>query len=179
MDDPLATLDARRLARLARRADRVRRTRGKGLHALAARVGVPARRLRLLADAWAEAGAEGLVALGPAPECVDDAAVGHADAAIEAWRQRYYPLETLEWEVWRNRITVWRVVPPADRRAGAERRPLLQLRWTDARWHLYRRAAQGEWWPVPVNGPRRAQDVDACLDEVHRDLGGRFWSEPG
>lgn len=175
--DPLADTTPRRLCRLARRAHRSQRRGGPPLERLAARTAVPVRRLRLLADAWAEAGASGIEALGPAPAEVDEAALRRLDGALEAWRRRHYPLEALRWELWRNRGTVWYLVPGRDRRGDLERRPLAQLRLTgDGRWHLYRKAAQGEWWPVPVNGPRRGQDVADCLRAIRIDVGNQFWN---
>jgi hypothetical protein len=175
--DPLADARPALLRRLARRADRLRRRRPDALPALAAQHGVTVRRLRLLADAWAEAGASGVQALGPAlPMPVEPMA--HADAELARWWAAHHPLESLRWDVWRNRITVWWLVPDADRR-DVERRPLLHLRLThDGRWHLYRRAAQGEWWPVVVRGPRHPQTLQHCLEAVELDAGNGFWSAP-
>jgi hypothetical protein len=174
--DPLADAAPRRIRPIARRADRLRRSRPQGLEALAADLGVPVRRLRLLADAWAEGGAHGLEAIGPAlptpPEPMLD-----AEAAVAAWQARHHPFESLTVEVWRNRLTVIRHVPAPDRRS-VEDRPLLQLRLSSAgRWHLYRRAAHGEWWPVVARGPRRPQGVGDCLAAVEHDSGGRFWRD--
>ncbi len=175
--DPLAALSDRRLARLARRAHRVRGRGERRFAELAERAGVAPRRLRLLADAWAEGGAAGVAALGPASTQTDPAAVRDLDASLETWRRRHYPLEVLRWRVWRNRVTVEHVVPGADRRGDAAARPLFQLRVTDrGRWHLYRKAAQGEWWPVAVAGRRGAQDLAACLDAVRTDPANQFWT---
>jgi hypothetical protein len=175
-EPPASDFAPRRLRRIARRAERARR-HGHGVERLAARTGLPPRQLRFLADAWAEGGRSGLDAIGPAPPRSDSDAMRRADGAIEAWRRRHYPLETLRWERWRNRVTVWQVVPPADRQAAPERRPVLQLRWTpDGRWHLYRKAAQGEWWPVPVRGRRAPQDVIDCLDAARVDVANQFWT---
>jgi hypothetical protein len=144
---------------------------------MARRVGVPARRLRLLADAWNEGGASGVTALGPAPRDVDRDSMRRIDGALEAWRRRHYPLEALRWDVWRNRVTVWHLVPGPNRRGDLDRRALAHLRLTpEGRWHLYRKAAQGEWWPVPVLGPRGEQDMHACLEAIRLDPGGAFWS---
>jgi hypothetical protein len=176
--DPLAEASPRRLRRLARRADQLRRRRPDGLHELADSVQVPIRQLRLLGDAWAEGGASGVEALGPAfatPQAHMDAA---ADA-LERWRAKHHPLEAVRWDIWRNRITVWWLVPDVERNE-VERRPLLQLRLThDGRWHLYHRAAHGEWWPVVVRGPREHQSVEDALSAVERDAGNRFWSGEG
>lgn len=175
--DPLAGLSLRAVARLARRAHR-RRMRGSGtLGRLADATGVSTRRLHLLADAWAEGGPSGVAALGPAPREVDTDEMGRVDAALDAWRRRHYPLEVLRWDAWRNRVTVWHLVPGADRRGDPERRALAHLRLTgDGRWHLYRKAAQGEWWPVTVDGPRVHQDLDACLAAVCIDRTNVFWA---
>ena len=178
MPDPI-DLRPRALRRLARDAVRARGT--AGLAALAQRSGQDARTLRLLADAWLEGGPSGLAALGPAPAATDEAAMVRADGALEAWRRRHFPLEALRWDVWRNRVTVWHLLPGADRRGDLERRALCHLRLTpdgapDGRWHLYRKAAQGEWWPVVVQGRRAAQDLRHCLDAVRVDAVGQFWS---
>jgi hypothetical protein len=173
--DPLALLTRRQLRTVARRAARHRR-RGGDLAALTTDLGVDERRLRLLADAWAEAGDSGIDALGPAVRTPDTVAA-HADAALERWRARHYPFELLHWEIWRNRVTVWRLLSPADRQAAASSVPLLQLRVThEGRWHLYRKASRGEWWPVSVRGPGRRQDLEDCLDAARVDPGNRFWS---
>lgn len=175
--DPLRGWRTGRLVRLARRAHRRRGHGGAALDRLAERADVPPRRLRLLADAWAEGGRSGILALGPAPADVDHAAMQRLDGALEAWRRRHYPLEALSWDSWRNRLTVWQLVVGADRRGEAERRPLCQFRLTpDGRWHLYRKAVQGEWWPVPVLGRRASQGVDSCLDAVRADVLGFFWN---
>lgn len=174
--DPLAELDEAALRRLARRADRVR-SRPGGIDRVAERVGVERRRVRLLADAWAEGGAFGVAALGPAPADTDAEALRRADGAVEAWRRRHFPLEALRWETWRNRITVWHLLPGQDRLGDLERRPMAQLRLTrDGRWHLYSKAAQGEWWPVVVKGRRGEQTVADCLEAVRNDGAGRFWT---
>jgi len=175
--DPLQGWRTQRLVHLARRAHR-RRARGEeALLRLARRAGVSPRRLRLLADAWAEGGRSGIVALGPAPADVDQTAIQRVDGALEAWRRRHYPLEALRWDSWRNRLTVWQLVVGADRRGEAVRRPLCQLRVTpDGRWHLYRKAVQGEWWPVPVLGRRVDQNADSCLEAVRADVLGFFWN---
>jgi hypothetical protein len=167
-------LDARGLRRLARRAWHARRRGPEQTERLAAHMGVTPRQLRLLADAWDEAGPSGVDALGPAPPEVDPA-MQQADGALEAWR-RHYPLESLQWDVWRNRVTVWLLEPGPDRRGDVRQRPLLQLRCTaGGRWHLYRKAAQGEWWPVTVSGPRRPQRLEDCLNAARVDGGNVFW----
>lgn len=177
--DPLQGWRIRRLVRLARRAHRGRGRGAQVLGHLAERAGVSPRRLRLLADAWAEGGRSGIVALGPAPPEVDQAAVARLDGALEAWRRRHYPLEALRWDAWRNRLTVWQLVVGANRRGEAERRPLCQFRLTpDGRWHLYRMAVQGEWWPVPVMGRHAEQGADSCLEAVRADVLGVFWHAP-
>lgn len=176
--DPLDGYSTRALVRLARRAARAWERRADGLERLALRTDVPMRRLRMLGDAWTEGGVSGVEALGPAPADadVDPGAMRRMDGALETWRRRHYPLETLCWDVWRNRVTVWHLVPGPDRLGDLERRPLAHLRLTaDGRWHLYRKASQGEWWPVIVNGRRTAQDMHVCLDFVHLDPDGRFW----
>jgi hypothetical protein len=173
--DPLARASARDLVRIARRAARSR-TRRDGLALLAAEIGVEERRLRLLADAWAEAGRSGVESLGPGV-ALPAVIAAHAEAALQRWRSRHYPLELLRWETWRNRITVWRVLPPNDRHGAASSVPLLQLRVThEGRWHLYRRASRGEWWPVTVRGPGRQQTIEDCLEAARLDHGNRFWS---
>ncbi len=175
--DPLQGWRIRRLVRLARRAHRGRGRGAEVLGRLAERADVSPRRLRLLADAWAEGGRSGIVALGPAPAVVDQAAVQRMDGALEAWRRRHYPLEALRWDSWRNRLTVWQLVVGADRRGELDRRPLCQLRLTpDGRWHLYRKAVLGEWWPVAVMGRRAEQGADSCLDAVRADVLGVFWN---
>jgi hypothetical protein len=175
--DPLDRLTRRQLIRLARRAARAARRPGGHLQRLARRSCVDVRRLRLLADAWEEAGASGIVALGPAPRENDVAAMRRMDGALEAWRRRHYPLEALRWDVWRNRVTVWHLVPGRDRRGDLDRRALAHLRLTpDGRWHLYRKETQGEWWPVVVVGPRAHQDMFSCLDALRVDADSAFWS---
>ncbi len=179
--DPLAGRSPRSLVRLARRASRAWERRADGLERLALRTDVPVRRLRMLGDAWTEGGASGVEALGAAParDDVDADELRRIDGALEAWRRRHYPLETLRWDVWRNRVSVWHLVPGPDRRGDLDRRPLAHLRLTgDGRWHLYRKASQGEWWPVIVNGRRGPQDMHHCLEAVRIDLEGRFWRTP-
>ncbi len=147
---------------------------------LAAHLDVSVRQLRLLADAWAEAGRSGLAALGPAEAPGDRGLMSRAEALVEVWRRRHFPLDALETSVWRNRITVWWLVPGEDRQAGLQRHPLMQLRRTpEGRWHLYRRAVQGEWWPVTVRGRRRRQPLSACLDVVRVDALHHFWGIGG
>lgn len=173
-DDPLAALPPRRLAAIARRADRLRRANLAAFEALAAVTGVEPRRLRLLADAWNAAGRSGVAALRPPSDRADVAAEAVV-AALEAWRRRSLPLEALRWDLWRNRVTVWRAVPPEDRTGPAVEAALLQLRRTDdGGWHLYRRAAQDEWWPVRVGTRRRGSSLAACLDAVLSDPAGQF-----
>jgi hypothetical protein len=176
---PLDELPPRALVRLARRADRYRRRDVTRLPALALEHDVETRQLRLLADAWAEGGAAGLRALGPAT-AVDPGAVERATAIIETWRRRHFPLDALQVDTWRNRVTVLWLVPSPVRGGELDRVPLMQLRWTDGgRWHLYRRAAQGEWWPVVVRGRRRRQSLSACLDTVRVDPLRQFWGDGG
>lgn len=176
-DDPLDDLTLQQLVRLARRSSRARRRHGSHLQRLARKVRVPTRRLRFLADAWEEGGPSGLVALGPAPREIDLEAMRRIDGALEAWRRRYYPLETLRWDVWRNRVTVWHLVPGSDRRGDLDRRPLAHLRLTPGgRWHLYHKASQGEWWPVVVAGPREGQDMHRCLEAIRLDVHCAFWN---
>jgi len=56
----------------------------------------------------------------------------------------------------------------------------MQVRVTpDGRWHLFRRAAQGEWWPVVVRGRGRRQSLSACLDAVRVDELNMFWGSEG
>lgn len=174
--DPLAEATARRLKRVARRVHRVRSRRPHELVDLAADQGVPMRRLRLLGDAWAEGGSSGIEAIGPAMEA-PPAQTAHAAVVLESWRARHHPEVCLRWDVWRNRVTVWWLVPDPEQQR-IDRRPLLQLRLTSGgRWHLFHRAALGEWWPVVIRGPRAAQTVDDCLAAVERDAGNRFWRD--
>jgi hypothetical protein len=173
--DPLADAPQRQLRRLARRVDRLRRRQPRGVADLAEQLGVDVRQLRLLADAWAEGGASGVQALGPAFP-TPPAPMTAATEALERWRARHHPYESLRWDVWRNRVTVWWLTPDAERQ-DVERRPLLQLRLThEGRWHLYHRASHGEWWPVVVNGPRQHQSVEDALEAVELDAANRFWS---
>ncbi|HUG83127.1 MAG TPA: hypothetical protein VMM13_01115, partial [Euzebya sp.] len=147
--------------------------------ALAIRTGVTPRQLRLLADAWAEGGRSGLEAIGPAPEGEDEL-MARAEEVIETWRRRHFPLDALEVQRWRGRSTVWWLVPGQDRGGDLQRHPLMQLRRTgDGRWHLFRRAIQGEWWPVVVRGRRRRQSLSACLDAVRVDPLHHFWGPSG
>lgn len=179
--DPLEGWSRRALARLARRASRAWYRRVDGLDRLSARTTVPVRRLRMLGDAWNEGGDSGVQALGPAParDEVDKDELRRIDGALEAWRRRHYPLETLRWDVWRNRVSVWHLMPGSDRRGDLERRPLAHLRLTqDGRWHLYRKASKGEWWPVLVRGRRAPQDMHDCLEAIRLDPEGRFWHTP-
>lgn len=178
-EDPLRALTPRALCRLARRADRMRRRDVDRFESLAVEHDVTPRRLRLLADAWAEAGPSGVRALGPAVP-VDGALMSRASEVIETWRRRHYPLDALDLEVWRNRITVVWLRPAADPTADLVRHHLMQLRRTpDGRWHLYRRAVQGEWWPVVVRGRRGPQSLSACLDAVRTDALHHFWGAGG
>lgn len=175
----LDTTATRTLAHLARRAHRCRARGPAAMAALAKRHGMGVRDLRLLADAWAEGGQDGIVALGPATEEeADRETIQQAAAAIQTWRDRHYPLDLLEIEVRGNRLTVWQLVANDDDRRGApQRRSLLQVRRTSGgRWHLYRRAAQGEWWPVTVGGRRAPQSLDDCLKAVHVNSAGQFWT---
>lgn len=174
--DPLAGLRPREVRALARRAHGLHHRRRAGaLEDLSNATEIPLRRLRMLADAWAEAGPSGVDAMGPAVDTPRHL-MALAEEALDEWRARHFPLELLRWDVWRNRITVWWVVPNADRAAAPQRRPLLQLRLThEGRWHLYRRASAGEWWPVTVRGPRRPQGLTDCLDVVTADAANRFW----
>lgn len=181
--DPLAALTERHLVRLARRASRARRRQGAALERLALRVGVPSRRLRLLADALAAGGPSGITALGPAPVGRDHTALDGLEEALESWRRRHHPREVLRYDLWRNRVTLWHVVARA--RGDLDRRPLAHLRVTpDGRWHLYRKAVQGEWWPVRVkvhgeSGRGAEIDLDACLEALRLDPTGAFWgAEP-
>lgn len=177
--DPLAALSERRLVRLARRAARARRREGAALERLALRLDVPSRRLRLLADALAAGGPSGITALGPAPARPGIAALDGLEDAVESWRRRHHPHQVLRCDVWRNRVTLWHVL--AGRHGELDRRPLAHLRVTpDGRWHLYRKAVQGEWWPVRVKaqgGSRRGTeiDLDACLEVLRLDPTGAFW----
>lgn len=176
---PLSDLGARALRRLARRADRFRRRDTARFESLAIRTGITPRQLRLLADAWAEGGPSGLAAMGPAQGGQEEV-MERAEAVIETWRRRHFPLDALETQCWRDRITVWWLVPGPDRSGALQRHPLMQLRRTpDGRWHLFRRAVQGEWWPVVVRGRRRRQSLSACLDAVRIDPLHHFWGVSG
>lgn len=177
--DPLQGLSRRGLARLARRADRLRRRDVTRLEALAEDVDTSPRRLRLLADAWNEGGGPGLTALGPAVPADEDL-MRRAEEVIETWRRRHFPLDALEVDRWRNRLTVAWLRTPSDPTEHLVHQPLMQLRRTEGgRWHLYRRAAQGEWWPVLVRGRRRRQSLSACLDVVRVDPLHQFWGNDG
>lgn len=179
-ESPLERLSPRGLRRLARRADRLRRMDVARFDDLAAAHGISARQLRLLADAWAESGRSGIEAIGPAVHLADWSLITRAQAVIETWRRRHFPLDALETTSWRNRITVHWLVPGEDRRGDLLRHPLMELRRTpDGRWHLYRMAVQGEWWPVMVRGRRRRQSLSACLDEVRVDSLHHFWGVSG
>ncbi len=172
---PLNDMSERELRALARRAHRLRRRDMERFQDLAAEQDISVRQLRLLADAWVEGGGAGVRALGPGVP-TQDAAMARAEAVIETWRRRHFPLDALQVDVWRNRLTVWWLLPAEDRTAALERRPLMELRRTpDGRWHLYRRAVQGEWWPVLVRGRRRHQSLSACLDMVRVDPLHQFW----
>lgn len=175
----LAGRSRRELIRLARRADRLRRADVVRFERLADDLDVQPRQLRLMADAWAEGGKSGIAALGPAERARDDV-MDRAATVIETWRRRHYPMDALRLETWRNRVTVYWLRPGPDRTGALVEHPLMQLRRTeDCRWHLYRRAVQGEWWPVVVRGRRRRQSLSACLDAVRVDLLHHFWGEHG
>lgn len=177
---PLAQVGARRLVKLARRGDRLRRRSLTRFAALAASHDIAPRQLRLLADAWAAGGRSGLRALGPATPVTDPAVMAWAVEMVEAWRRRHFPFDALEPDVWRNRLTVWWLQPGDTPTAALRRHPLLQVRRTpDGRWHLYRRAAQGEWWPVVLHGRRARQSLAACLNAVRLDAVGEFWGAGG
>ena len=177
--DPLDDLTTTSTVRLARRADRLRRRDVSQFERLAQDHDVAPRRLRLLADAWAEAGRQGIEALGPAVP-VDQGLMERAGDVIETWRRRHFPLDALRVDVWRNRLTVWWMRPTDDPTGSLDPHPLMQLRRTaDGRWHLYRRAVQGEWWPVVVRGRRHRQSLSACLDAVRADTLHHFWGAQG
>ena len=177
--DSASDLPPRRLRRLAKRAHRARQQGVRSFERLVDASGVAPRQLRLLADAWAEGGGAGIEALAPAAGTLDAEVLEELDDTLESWRRRHYPLETLQWEVWRNRVTVWQVVPGPDRRGPADRLPILQLRRTaDSGWHLYRKAAQGEWWPVIVSGSTVLTTLESCLDTVRLDIARQFWAPP-
>lgn len=150
---------------------------------LAEERGISLRQLRLLADAWAEGGKAGVEALGPAPGSAEltDPVMRRAVAVIETWRSVHFPLDAVDIDVWRNRVTLRQLLPdPHNRTAPLQQVLVCQLRWTSGnRWHLYRRAAWGEWWPVVVRGRRRRQSLSACLDAVRVDLLNQFWGPPG
>lgn len=178
LDTP-GSLPPRRLRRLARRASRSRRQGERALADLAVDSGLSLQRLRLLADAWTQGGRAGVDALGPAHGRLHDDAVRELDAALERWRRRHYPLETLQWEVWRNRVTVWQVVPGADRRGPAQRTAVLQLRHCEPDgWFLYRTTRAGGWWPVVISGSGEPVDLERCLDTVRLDIARQFWASP-
>lgn len=176
--DSASELPPRRLRRLAKKAHRTRQHSASAFERLVQSSGVSPRQLRLLADAWAAGGTSGVEALSPASGNLSEAALKELDQTLENWRRRHYPLETLQWEVWRNRMTVWQVVPGLDRLGPVERIPVLQLRHTkDEGWHLYRKAAQGEWWPVIVSAATPTA-LDECLDTVRLDVARQFWAPP-
>lgn len=175
--DSASELPPRRLRRLAKRAHRARQQGAQAFERLVTTSGVSPRQLRLLADAWAEGGNSAIDALEPASGSLDDNVLDELDTRLESWRRLHYPLETLQWEVWRNRVTVWQVVPGRDRLGPTERLPVLQLRRTpDTSWHLYRKAAQGEWWPVIVSSPGSTTTLEACLNTVRLDIARQFWA---
>ena len=162
--DPFAGWSARRVLAMARRADRARIRGGVALESLAARHGLPARQLRLLAEGWAAGRQSGVAALGPAPEQSDPLTMLHARVAVETWAIRSYPGRTARADVWRNRVTIWL----EERRRPGGSRPLAHLRLApDGRWHLYRRGPHGDWWPVPQRCDGR--DVYTALALVHND----------
>jgi hypothetical protein len=174
--DSASEFSPRRLRRLAKRAHRARQHGEAAFERLATLSGVAPRQLRLLADAWGAGGQSGIEALAPAASRLDDAELREVDSTLESWRRQHYPLETLQWEVWRNRVTLWQVVPGLDRLGPAERLPVLQLRRTaDSGWHLYRKAARGEWWPVIVSAARPTS-LTECLDTVRLDIARQFWA---
>jgi hypothetical protein len=164
--DPLEGWSPRRVAGLARRADRTR-LRGPGaLDALGGRLGVPSRQLRLLAEAWAAGGRSGVTALGPAPEQPDQLTMLHARVAVETWALRSFPGRSARADVWRNRVTIWL----RDRRGTGGDRPLAHLRLSaDGRWHLYRRGALGDWWPVSLHDTGDGRDIYRSLAVVRDD----------
>lgn len=177
---PLNDLSRRALRRLARQADAYRRRDIVRFESLAADHHISARHLRLIADAWGEGGPTGLHAIGPAHPLEDWRPIVRAEAIIETWRRRHFPLDALETRAWRNRVTVDRMVPAVDRAGPLDRHPLMQVRRTDdGRWHLFRPASHGEWWPVVVRGRRQRQALSACLDAVRLDPLHHFWGEGG
>lgn len=172
-------LPARRLRRLAKKAMRARQSGNAAFEQLAETSGTSPRQLRLLADAWVQGGVAGIDALAPADGTMSEDALNQLDESLEEWRRQHYPLETLQWEVWRNRVTVWQIVPGRDRLGAAERRPVLQLRQhLDGGWHLYRKARQGEWWPVIVSHDSNSSTLLQCLDTVRLDVARQFWAPP-
>jgi len=164
--DPLEGWGPRRIAGLARRADRARLRGTTAFDALAARSGLSSRQLRMLAEAWSTGGRSAVSALGPAPHQVDELTMLHARVAVETWALRTYPGRAARADVWRNRVTVWL----RDRRRPAGHRPLAHLRLgPDGRWHLYRRGALGDWWPVPLQDEGDGRDVYTALAFVRAD----------
>ena len=177
LPDPVLDLPLRRLRRLARRAHRARLGRPGSFEDLAAANGLPLRSLRLLADAWAAGGESGIEALAGSGAQLPEDVLDELDEALESWRRQSHPLETLQWEVRRNRVAVRQVVPGRDRLGPAEHRDLFQLRRTpDDGWHLYRTARGGEWWPVVVTPPPAS--LQDCLDAVRLDVARQFWPAP-
>lgn len=177
--DDASPISRRRLRRLAKRAFRTRRLGEQAFRELSTSTGVSLQRLRLLADAWAQGGREAVDALGGAKGNLPDDVVAELDAALESWRRQHYPLETLQWEIWRNRVTVWQLVPGRDRLGPAGRTAVLQLRHADMPgWFLYRLTRGGDWWPVVISGSCEPVDLDRCLDTVRLDIARQFWSPP-
>lgn len=176
---PLGDLRPAALRRLARRGDRLRRRDMARFQQVAVRTGITSRQLRLLADGWDEGGRSGVAALGPATPA-DPELMRRAEQVVETWRRNHFPLDALRTETWRNRLTVWWLRPSARPTDDLHEHPLMQLRRSDdGRWHLYRRAVQGEWWPVRVRGRRRRQPLSACLDAVRVDPLQHFWGSHG
>ncbi len=177
---PLSDLSQRALRRLARQADAHRRHDLASFESLAADHHLSMRHLRLIADAWAEGGRSGLQAIGPAQPLQDWQPIVRAEAIIETWRRHHFPLDVFETTAWRNRVTVHWLIPAVDRTQAVQRHPLMQLRRTEkGRWHLFRRASQGEWWPVIVRGRRKRQALSTCLDVVRTDATRQFWGDSG
>lgn len=179
LSDDRSPTSTRRLRRLARRAYRCRRLGEQAVTELSASSGLPVRRLRLLADAWAQGGRAGVDALGAPRGSLPHDVVGDLDAALEGWRRRHYPLETLQWEVWHNQVTVWQLVPARDRLGPPDRSPVVQLRHAGTPgWFLYRCSRRGDWWPVVVSGAAEPVDLARCLDTVRLDIARQFWTVP-
>ncbi len=89
----------------------------------------------------------------------------HARVAVETWALRSFRAVGPGRRVAQPRDHL-AARPPRD---GGDR-PLAHLRLSaDGRWHLYRRGALGDWWPVSLHDTGDGRDIYRSLAVVRDD----------